>query len=301
FVKLSLPDKNAVTNFLVVTAKVSADILRNMVPRHQSMAVRISGGKRKDAASLRADFGAHKCTEACLILESEALRAGFAGKPAINPTELQESSLVLNLRSSNKKRKACFTESEDSSPKQARYSAESSTPKTSFPFILSQTEKDKIISEFLESTSNAALRRYECSFCGKLELATDVKMKTIQELDISLLDCAVRTLRISSSQPCIESFKASSLMNGSSYVLCHLCGLSVNKNKFQTIPLRSYANGLWIGEVPLELQDLTFLEEQCIARARATRCMYKIHLGPTGQLAARGNVCILPQDTSSFL
>ncbi|KAK6992266.1 hypothetical protein R3P38DRAFT_2570744, partial [Favolaschia claudopus] len=63
----------------------------------------------------------------------------------------------------------------------------------------------------------------------------------------------------------------------------------------------SYANGLWIGEVPPELQDLTFLEEQCIARARATRCMYKINLGPTGQLAARGNVCILPQDTSSFL
>ncbi|KAK7031688.1 hypothetical protein R3P38DRAFT_2425614, partial [Favolaschia claudopus] len=70
---------------------------------------------------------------------------------------------------------------------------------------------------------------------------------------------------------------------------------------FKTIPLRSYANGLWIGEVPPELQDLTLLEEQCIARARATRCMYKIKLGPSGQLAARGNVCILPQDTSSFV
>jgi hypothetical protein len=29
--------------------------------------------------------------------------------------------------------------------------------------------------------------------------------------------------------------------------------------------------------------------------------MYKINLGPIGQLAARGNVCILQQDTSSFL
>ncbi|KAK7046361.1 hypothetical protein R3P38DRAFT_2506763 [Favolaschia claudopus] len=29
--------------------------------------------------------------------------------------------------------------------------------------------------------------------------------------------------------------------------------------------------------------------------------MYKISVGPTGQLAARGNVCILPQDTSSFV
>ncbi|KAJ6494442.1 hypothetical protein C8R45DRAFT_760276, partial [Mycena sanguinolenta] len=81
----------------------------------------------------------------------------------------------------------------------------------------------------------------------------------------------------------------------------HLCNLSVSKNKFQTLPLRSYANGLWTGDVPDELRDLTFLEEQCIARARATKCMYKLTLGPTGQLAARGNVCILPQDTTSFL
>ncbi|KAJ6555383.1 hypothetical protein DFH09DRAFT_923894, partial [Mycena vulgaris] len=29
--------------------------------------------------------------------------------------------------------------------------------------------------------------------------------------------------------------------------------------------------------------------------------MYKLTLGPTGQLAARGNVCILPQDTASLL
>ncbi|KAJ7752500.1 hypothetical protein DFH07DRAFT_745024, partial [Mycena maculata] len=29
--------------------------------------------------------------------------------------------------------------------------------------------------------------------------------------------------------------------------------------------------------------------------------MYKLTLGPSGQLAARGNVCILPQDTTSFV
>ncbi|KAJ7753666.1 hypothetical protein DFH07DRAFT_744305, partial [Mycena maculata] len=81
----------------------------------------------------------------------------------------------------------------------------------------------------------------------------------------------------------------------------HLCNSAVKKKTFVSIPLRSYANGLWIGQVPEELKDLTFLEEQCIARARATKCMYKLTLGPGGQLAARGNVCILPQDTASFL
>ncbi|KAJ7101725.1 hypothetical protein C8R44DRAFT_544527, partial [Mycena epipterygia] len=68
-----------------------------------------------------------------------------------------------------------------------------------------------------------------------------------------------------------------------------------------SIPVRSYANGLWIGDVPEVLRCLTFLEEQCIARARATRCMYKLSIGPSGQMAARGNVCILPQDSNSFV
>ncbi|KAL1724582.1 hypothetical protein EV714DRAFT_177248, partial [Schizophyllum commune] len=85
------------------------------------------------------------------------------------------------------------------------------------------------------------------------------------------------------------------------FCLCHSCSTEVSRSKFQRIPLRSYANGLWRGRVPAELQGLTFLEEQCIARARATRCMFKLELGPAGQFASRGNVCIFPQDPSPLL
>ncbi|TRM57991.1 hypothetical protein BD626DRAFT_367718, partial [Schizophyllum amplum] len=67
------------------------------------------------------------------------------------------------------------------------------------------------------------------------------------------------------------------------------------------IPVRSYANGLWCGIVPDVLKGLTFLEEQCIARARATRCMFKLESGPTGQFASRGNACIFAQDPSPLL
>ncbi|KAJ7156567.1 hypothetical protein C8R43DRAFT_883891 [Mycena crocata] len=124
-------------------------------------------------------------------------------------------------------------------------------------------------------------------------------MRAVNDLDISLLDKAVAELREKSCQPRVESFDKASLIDGS-YVLCHLCNSAVSRKAFRSIPVRSYANGLWIGRVPEELQDSTFLEEQCIARVRATKCMYKLTLGPTGQLAARGNVCILPQDTASL-
>ncbi|KAK7001891.1 hypothetical protein R3P38DRAFT_2557841, partial [Favolaschia claudopus] len=258
------------------------------------MTLLLPGRKHKDAATLRADFLSHRCTPACLILESEAMTAGLVSKLPLSPSELQESSLILNLRSESKKRKAA--PDEEHSNKQSRSAVEHSTPNSSFPVILTQNEKDDIVREFRASTSNAALKRYECSFCGKFELACDVKMRNFNDLDISLLEKAVDKLRETSQQHAIQPYKLSSLLNGSSYVLCHLCNLSVSYDKFQSLPIRSYANGLWIGDVPEELQNLTFLEEQCIARARATKCMYKIHLGPTGQLAARGNVCILPQD-----
>jgi hypothetical protein len=171
---------------------------------------------------------------------------------------------------------------------------------TEFPIILPQTEKDQIVREFREGTDNTALKWFECSFCGKFELADNINLHPQCSLNISLLDQATNMLRVVSDQLNIECFKQSSLIN-SSYVLCHLCESSVSNNAFKSLPVQSYANRLWIGDVPEELQGLTFLEEQCIARARATKCMYKLSLMPSGQFASRGNVCILPQNTSSFL
>jgi hypothetical protein len=66
--------------------------------------------------------------------------------------------------------------------------------------VLPQSEKDQIVHEFCEATSNASLKRDACSFCGKFENAIHIKMKSVAELDISLLDTAVRELRIISRQ-----------------------------------------------------------------------------------------------------
>ncbi|KAJ7861068.1 hypothetical protein B0H13DRAFT_1900650 [Mycena leptocephala] len=93
-----------------------------------------------------------------------------------------------------------------------------------------------------------------------------------------------------SRQPRIQSFDGSSVVGGS-YILCHLCNSAVSKNCFRSIPLRSYANGLWIGKVPEELKDLTFLEEQCIARARATRWREKIiQFSSSGDIQTRAAI-----------
>ncbi|KAF7333268.1 ATP-dependent DNA helicase [Mycena sanguinolenta] len=291
FVQMTLQEKKAVVCFLVRDQHVALPILRKMATRHQNMSPRGSGGTWKGADTLRTEFLDHQCIEACLILKSEALAAGLNAVSVV-PDELQDRL------SASKKRKAPSLPA--NSRKLPRLSLDTPADDVEFPILLPQSEKDQIVREFREATSNVALKRYECSFCGKFESAIHTTLRLANDLDISLLTKAVMELRTISRQPRIEVFNPQSIINGR-YVLCHLCNSAINKNGFSSIPLRSYANGLWIGKVPEELQDLTFLEEQCIARARATKCMYKLNMGPTGQLAARGNVCILPQDTASLI
>ncbi|KAK7061830.1 hypothetical protein R3P38DRAFT_2758182 [Favolaschia claudopus] len=202
---LSLEEKRLVLQFLVVTRKASVKVLQQYGPRHQHMSLRIDG-KLKTAAVLRKDFESHQCTNACLVLQSEAIQAGIIGKPTLSPVEYQECALLLQFGSGRKKRKP--VSQPERPPKQRRTSMECSNPgSVPFPYILPQSEKDQIIHEFRGSTSNKALKRYECSFCGKLELAIDVKMRNVKELDISVLNHAVDSLRKSSRQPRIEAFK----------------------------------------------------------------------------------------------
>ncbi|KAK7046187.1 hypothetical protein R3P38DRAFT_3420690 [Favolaschia claudopus] len=247
FVLLSVDDKSRIVRYLVIKQNVPVSLLKKMAPRHQ-----------------------------------EATAAGIQPQEFLSHTELHNSSLALHLRSIPRKRKASDTL--ENARKVSRVSNDSSTPgpQIDFPIILSQKQKDDIVREFRAATNNLALKRHECSFCGKLELASDIRMRPVNELDISVLESAVSKLRETCHQNEIQAFEPSSIIN-QAYV-CHS----------QKILLTS-------GKIPDELKDLTFLEEHCIARARATKCMYKISLGPSGQFAARGNVCILPQDSSSFL
>ncbi|KAJ7467133.1 hypothetical protein FB451DRAFT_1013480, partial [Mycena latifolia] len=70
------------------------------------------------------------------------------------------------------------------------------------------------------------------------------------------------------------------------------------------IPLYSWANGCWIGDLPAALSGLSYAEELVIARAHTTKCWAKINSG-TGphilrQRAASGNVCIHLHEISTI-
>ncbi|KAJ7159004.1 hypothetical protein C8R43DRAFT_1064291, partial [Mycena crocata] len=154
--------------------------------------------------------------------------------------------------------------------------------------------------ESRSQTTAEALRRAPCSFCNHEELVCDLKIWNATDLDITLLVQAVDQLRAHYNRPEIQSHR---LHNGC-YQACPTCARCVTKKRFVKLPLFSWANGCWIGDIPSALVGLTYAEELVIARAHTTKCWAKINSG-TGphilnQRAASGNVCIHPHEITNI-
>ncbi|KAJ6472610.1 hypothetical protein C8R45DRAFT_835860, partial [Mycena sanguinolenta] len=154
--------------------------------------------------------------------------------------------------------------------------------------------------EHRSQTTAAFLLRKPCSFCGRNELVNNLKIWNPHDLDISILESAVNILRIHYNQSRIQSH----ILYDGKYHACPTCANCVKARKFFKIPLYSWANGCWIGDVPPALSCLTYAEELVVARAHTTKCWAKINSG-TGprilqQRAASGNVCIHPHDITTL-
>ncbi|KAL9933237.1 hypothetical protein V8E36_007955, partial [Tilletia maclaganii] len=135
-----------------------------------------------------------------------------------------------------------------------------------------------------------------CDFCGLNCGANAARTVPRSELDTSVLATAVDHVRTTLSVESICTYAE----GGSDFVVCSTCAACIDKGAFTRVPAFSYANACWIGDVPPELSELSYVESLAIARARGTRCFIKIEKGPTGQSAALGNVCILQQQPRSL-
>ena len=132
-----------------------------------------------------------------------------------------------------------------------------------------------IISDFCVDTSPEMFEETGCAVCGKL--APICEMEELYEVEnISLLkvDGVTRKARYESSDP-VEELRGPILAPGCSKV-CPICVESLEKNK---MPALALANGLWVGDIPDELCNLTYAEQLLIARVRHNRCIVKVSSG----------------------
>ncbi|KAJ3911825.1 hypothetical protein F5877DRAFT_13430, partial [Lentinula edodes] len=116
-----------------------------------------------------------------------------------------------------------------------------------------------------------------CAVCGQLTLRTELSpLKHIKNyLHILEADGVTRTSRLNIVDP-VQEVKGPVLDLSAGDNVCNLCRFSLRIGK---IPKFALCNGLWLGEVPDVLKDLTFYEKMLISRVCYTKCFVRVQKG----------------------
>jgi len=133
----------------------------------------------------------------------------------------------------------------------------------------------KIVSDFCADTSPEVFEEAGCAVCGKLTPVCEMEeLSDVENLSLLRVDGVTRKARSNSSDP-VKELRGPIFAPGCSNV-CSTCVEFLEKEK---MPILALANGLWVGEIPNELQDLTYAEQLLIARVRHNRCIVKVSSG----------------------
>jgi hypothetical protein len=131
------------------------------------------------------------------------------------------------------------------------------------------------VSDFCADTSPDVFEEAGCAVCGKLTPICEMEeLSEVENVSLLKVDGVTRKARTKSSDP-VKELRGPILAPKCSRI-CSICIESLEKKKMPTLAL---ANGLWIGEIPNELQDLTYAEQLLIARVRHNRCIVKVSSG----------------------
>ncbi len=189
----------------------------------------------------------------------------------------------------------------------------------SWPVKSSGILKERLLSDFLQETGSDALRTATCAVCAVRHPYRDVRVTNPLDCDLTCLrvrneaDGTPGTMWEDTSvllpycsgplaglqlDPRGVEVRDDGAVNVS---VCLTCHKDVKKGK---IPKFSLANGLFLGNVPKELQDLTIIEESMIALCRS-KC-YVIQLKDDSlelesghvQRGMKGHVIVYPQRPS---
>ena len=142
--------------------------------------------------------------------------------------------------------------------------------------------QQQIASDFCEDTSPASFEEAGCAVCGKLVVLSKLKLLKDAECDLTILHSSdVTRKQRKTNGDSIQEIEGPVLDTTCDHI-CDTCRYTLNKGKR---PLNSLANGLWIGEIPVQLQNLTFAERILVARVRHNRCLVRVSSGRAKMIA----------------
>lgn len=151
------------------------------------------------------------------------------------------------------------------------------------PIPFSDRDAADMITAFCDDVNPSRFEESGCSVCGQLRLLVDL-------VDLADIDCSLDPLiepglvRIQRYAPFQRPLCDSGPVLDStiSRACCSSCLASLRKGKR---PVHALANGLWLGEVPAVLAQLTFAEQCLVARVRINRCVVRVSSGQSKMMA----------------
>ena len=141
--------------------------------------------------------------------------------------------------------------------------------------------EEQIIRSFCADSTPEKFEEYGCISCG---LLTAREVSSVIQQDDQLLKLLIPKLhglenvsRIERTDRCkkIQELDGPLLAPGCTRI-CLKCKQSLKQNK---LPLESLANGHWLGEIPLQLKDLSYAEKLLVTRVRHNYCVVRVSMG----------------------
>ncbi|KAJ7589430.1 hypothetical protein C8J56DRAFT_721731, partial [Mycena floridula] len=131
----------------------------------------------------------------------------------------------------------------------------------------------QIVTNFCDELKPDAFAEAGCAICGQLHRLKDLVPLKSADVDLNIL-ChdEVMCKERKNLEDLLHDACSPALASDCSDI-CLQCLASMKKD---IVPAMALANGLWIGDVSPELQNLTVMEKLLIARVRHSYCVIKV-------------------------
>jgi hypothetical protein len=131
--------------------------------------------------------------------------------------------------------------------------------------VVNETVVHQCISEFIDTTGNEAVRQHVCMVCAREMWSREVEQYAVDNIPNKqcLLPADFHPAHKLTFGMLLETAVMQKIHGRLYGDICHDCSRTLNDNKAPTLSL---ANGMWIGDVPLELAVLTLPEKILVAK-----------------------------------
>ncbi|OBZ67369.1 hypothetical protein A0H81_12737 [Grifola frondosa] len=157
------------------------------------------------------------------------------------------------------------------------------------PLPVSKSEMARFVSEWCQATSLACIGESPCAVCGRLTRTKCLRTMDIERTDLSpLIRVGERVTRavhdaqrgeddaLANTTPILYRPAVRGEGHRTVMDVCEPCLDAVQRHK---LPKHALANGLWLGDVPIELRCANFMERMLIARVRHNYFVAKVTKG----------------------